>query len=106
MALLDTAVLGDFIIKQRKQTMSNSIELLNTNLKDVKAAKLLASYPGIDAEIRTTLPTAIAAYYLNRKSQTLRSWACFENGPIRPIRINGILAWLVSDIKQLLSGGR
>ena len=27
-----------------------------------------------------TVPTDAAAYYLNRKSQTLRQWACLENG--------------------------
>lgn len=52
-----------------------------------------------------TVPTDAAAYYLNRKSQTLRAWACFENAPIRPIRINGRLAWKVSDIRTLLNGG-
>ena len=52
-----------------------------------------------------TVPTDAAAYYLNRKSQTLRAWACFENAPIRPVRINGRLAWSVADIKNLLNGG-
>ena len=52
-----------------------------------------------------TVPTDAAAYYLNRKSQTLRQWACLENGPIRPIRINGRLAWNVAEISSLLSGG-
>lgn len=52
-----------------------------------------------------TVPTDAAAYYLNRKSQTLRQWACFENGAIRPVRINGRLAWKVADIRTLLNGG-
>ncbi len=52
-----------------------------------------------------TVPTDAAAYYLNRKSQTLRAWACLENGPIRPVRINGRLAWSVADILKLLNGG-
>ena len=52
-----------------------------------------------------TVSTDAAAYYLNRKSQTLRSWACLENGPLRPIRINGRLAWSVAGIKALLIGG-
>lgn len=51
------------------------------------------------------LPTNLAADLLNRAPQTLRKWACLECGPIRPIRINGRLAWRVSDIEQLLSGG-
>jgi hypothetical protein len=51
------------------------------------------------------LPTDEAAAAINRKPQTLRKWACLENGPIRPVRINGRLAWLVSDLQTLLSGG-
>lgn len=51
---------------------------------------------------RPTVPTDQAAYYLNRKPQTLRTWACLENGAIRPIRINGRLAWRVEDIRELM----
>ena len=55
-------------------------------------------------ETRTAIPTDAAAHHLNRKPQTLRNWACFENGAIRPIRINGRLAWPVAAIRALLSG--
>jgi hypothetical protein len=51
------------------------------------------------------LTTAEAAAALNRAPQTLRKWSCLENGPIRPVRINGRLAWKVSDLHALLSGG-
>jgi hypothetical protein len=51
------------------------------------------------------LPTDEAAAAINRKPQTLRKWACLENGPIRPVRINGRLAWRVSDLQKLLNGG-
>lgn len=51
------------------------------------------------------LPTNEAAAAINRAPQTLRKWACLENGPIRPIRINGRLAWKVSDLLSLLSSG-
>jgi hypothetical protein len=54
---------------------------------------------------RDVLPTSEAAPAINRRPQTLRKWACLENGPIRPVRINGRLAWRVSDLKTLLSGG-
>ncbi len=53
-------------------------------------------------EARTVLPTPEAAFHLNRAAQTLRLWACLENGPIRPIRINGRLAWKVEDLCRLL----
>lgn len=62
----------------------------------------MQTFPALDLETRTTIPTAAAAYHLNRKSQTLRAWACLENGPIRPIRINGRLAWPTNEIKALL----
>lgn len=51
---------------------------------------------------RPTVETAAAAYYLNRKEQTLRGWACLENGPLRPLRVHGRLAWPVSEIKRVL----
>ncbi len=57
------------------------------------------------AKGRDTLPTNDAAPAINRAPQTLRKWACLEQGPIRPIRINGRLAWRVSDLRSLLSGG-
>jgi hypothetical protein len=53
-------------------------------------------------ESRATLPTAEAAFHLNRAQQTLRLWACHEDGPIRPLRINGRLAWRVADLRRLL----
>ena len=54
---------------------------------------------------RPTVPTADAAHYLNRRPQTLRAWACLENGPLRPVRICGRLAWPVAGIRKLLNGG-
>ncbi len=53
-------------------------------------------------EQRTHVDTAATAYYLNRRPQTLRGWACLENGPLRPIRIMGRLAWPVAAIKALM----
>lgn len=54
----------------------------------------------LELETRTVVNTERAAYYLNRKSQTLRGWACHEDGPLRPLRINGRLAWPVSDLRK------
>jgi len=56
----------------------------------------------IQQEKRSALPTAEAARHLNRAVQTLRIWACKENGPLRPVRINGRLAWPVAEIRRLL----
>lgn len=63
----------------------------------VVAASLLAQ------EQRTHVDTSRAAFYLCRKPQTMRVWASTERGPIRPIRINGRLAWSVAEIRRLLS---
>ena len=56
------------------------------------------------SDLPAVLPTDEAAAAINRAPQTLRKWACLENGPIRPVRINGRLAWRVSDLQSLLSG--
>lgn len=56
----------------------------------------------LDRETRSVLPTPEAAYHLNRAQQTLRLWAMRENGPIRPIRVNGRLAWPVTEIRRVL----
>ncbi len=53
-------------------------------------------------ETRATLPTPEAAYHLNRAQQTLRLWAMRQDGPVRPLRINGRLAWPVADLKRVL----
>lgn len=50
------------------------------------------------------ISTSEAAQIINRRPQTLRRWACLEDGPIRPIRINGRLAWRLSDLQALLVG--
>jgi len=59
-------------------------------------------FPPLESVTRPTVDTATAAYYLNRKQQTLRGWACHEDGPLRPHRINGRLAWPVSELRRLL----
>ena len=67
-----------------------------------RAATEPTKYPPIEAVTRPALTTNEAAHYLNRRPQTLRGWACQENGPLRPIRINGRLAWSVSELRRVL----
>lgn len=57
------------------------------------------------AGIPETLLTAPAAESINRKSGTLRKWACTGTGPIKPVRINGRLHWKITDLRTLLDGG-
>ena len=59
-------------------------------------------FPPLETVTRPTVDTAAAAYYLNRRPQTCRIWASQESGPLRPMRINGRLAWPVTDIRRLL----
>lgn len=59
-------------------------------------------FPLLETVTSPVVPTLQAAHYLNRQPQTLRVWACYENGPIRPLRVNGRLAWRVADIKAVL----
>ena len=54
-------------------------------------------------EPRTHVNTKVMCAHVGVKEQTARAWACLENGPLRPIRINGArLAWPVAEIKRVL----
>lgn len=60
-----------------------------------------AQYLPLEQVTKPNLTTAETAHYLNRRPQTLRVWACLENGPIRPRRIGGLLAWPTASVKVL-----
>ncbi len=62
----------------------------------------VAGLAPIASEPRAALPTGEAAHHLGRQPQTLRKWACRGDGPLRPLRINGRLAWPTADIRRLL----
>ena len=83
-----------------KDQFLQSVEL--TDSPHHKLERIRQSYPAIEDLTRPAIETNAAAYYLNRRPQTLRVWACRRSGPIRPLRINGRLAWRVSDIKALM----
>nr|WP_143893561.1 DNA-binding protein [Tepidimonas sediminis] len=53
-------------------------------------------------ETRPAVETGQAAYYLGRRSQTLRAWSSSGRGPIQPVRVYGRLMWSVRDIRRLL----
>jgi hypothetical protein len=59
-------------------------------------------FPPLDQITRPHVPTHQAAHYVDRRPQTLRGWACSGSGPLRPLKINGRLAWPVADIRKLL----
>ncbi|MFM7007946.1 MAG: DNA-binding protein [Betaproteobacteria bacterium] len=63
----------------------------------------VSPFPPIELVTSPTVPTAQAAFYLNRKPQTLREWA-MTGKVIKPIRCNGRLAWPVHAIRAAMEG--
>lgn len=62
-----------------------------------------SNFTPLDQETRPTVSTEQAAYYLGRRPQTLRTWAMKSGtGPVSCLRVNGRLAWKVSDIRRVL----
>lgn len=68
-------------------------------------AQTKSTFLPLEQETRPNISTEAAAHYLLRQPQTLRIWACKETGPLRPVRINGRLAWPVASIRRLMQGG-
>lgn len=62
----------------------------------------LKTFLPLELETRPLINTCEAAYYLNRKEQTLRWWAAYGCGPVLPRRINGRLGWPTAEIKKLV----
>lgn len=77
---------------------------METTLHSAQArrAAFEPQFPPLEHVTSPSVPTAQAAYYLNRRPQTLRGWACTEAGALRPVRLHGRLAWRVADIRALL----
>lgn len=65
-------------------------------------SKFHSGFVALSVERRTHVDTACAAFHLGRKPQTLRVWASYDNGPLRPVRVNGRLAWPVEEIRRVL----
>lgn len=71
--------------------------------QETRSAAYDNKFPPLELVNRPTVPTEQAAYYLNRRPQTLRSWAMKDGtGPIRAHRVHGRLAWSVDSIKRIL----
>lgn len=69
-----------------------------------RATTELQQFPPLELVTRPTVDTAAAAYYLNRRPQTLRAWACMETFPdgLKPLRVNSRIAWPVAGIRKVL----
>ena len=79
-----------------KETMDDRKGLNNTHDNPEKR------FTPLHNETRTAVPTDCAAFHLNREPQTLQLWSSKGSGPIKPIRINGRLAWPVADLRRVL----
>ena len=69
---------------------------------EVREGATVPTFAPLDRETRTAVETDCAAYHLNRKPQTLRAWACKEDGPLRPVRVHGRLAWPTAELRRVL----
>ena len=87
-------------VQAELQGMPSPSSRLRTDNGEVQVHDGLAAVAGT----RDVITTTEAAAVLNFKESTLRKWACFERGPIRPVRINGRLGWRVTDLAALLNG--
>jgi hypothetical protein len=78
---------------------------LQTTAVDEKAPLIAgaAKYPPLETISRPNVNTEQAAYYLMRRPQTLRTWACKKIGPIQPVYTSGRLGWAVADIRKVLN---
>lgn len=77
---------------------------LSNALHPIKADRPRPVFVSLESETRAAVDTATAAHHLNRQPQTLRAWACLETFPdgLRPLRVNGRLAWPVSELRRVL----
>jgi len=87
-----------FAVTNESKSMNPTLHSAETR----RAAHQPQQFPPLELEGRPNVPTDQAAHYLLRRPQTLRQWACLENGPLRPLRIMGRLAWPVSELRRVL----
>lgn len=76
--------------------------MFNKRESETMETNIYPQFPPLELVTRPTVDTAAAAFYLNRRPQTLRIYACHENGPLRPIRVQGRLHWKTDDLRRLL----
>ena len=69
---------------------------------ETKPSAAPPTFVSLETETRTAVDTATAAHHLSRKPQTLRGWACREDGALRPTRIHGRLSWSVAELRRVL----
>jgi hypothetical protein len=75
--------------------------VFNKRESETMQTKLQLQFPTLESVTRPTVDTATAAYYLNRRPQTLRVYA-LTGHPIKPLRFNGRLAWPVAELRRVM----
>ncbi len=74
------------------------MQAINHGAETLRAAS--GAFPRLEEVTRPTVPTDQAAYYLKRRPQTFREWA-MSGKVLQAQRVNGRLAWPVSEIKRV-----
>lgn len=82
--------------------MLSTTQAVNHSTETIREATAPQQFTPLELETRPTVDTAAAAHYLRKAQQTMRIWACKENGPLRPIRVGAHLHWKTADIRKLL----
>ena len=82
------------------RTTTAERSIVDATQGDISAVATL-KFPPLSKVTRPCVTTSEAAFYLMRRPRTLHVWACY-GGPLRPIRLNGRLAWNVEDIRKLV----
>lgn len=90
--------------KHRNATATDGDLLASRNHTSLKPVSSTGApiFPPLEEVNRPIVSTEQAAFYLLRRPQTLRGWACNEDGPIRPIRVGNRLGWPVAQIRAVL----
>ena len=84
------------------QATTQAVQHSHETMREATAPQqFTAPFPPLALVNKPNLTTAETAYYLNRRPQTLRGWACNEDGPIRPKRTNGRLDWPTTNVKAI-----
>ena len=84
-------------------TTTQAVNHSHETALEARAAKQFTpQYLPLEQVTRPNLKTEEAAFYLNRRPQTLRGWASRSGtGPMTPTRIGGLLAWKTATVKAL-----
>lgn len=82
--------------------MLSKTQAVNNSNETIREAITPQQFAPLELETRPTVGTAAAAFYLRKATQTMRIYACKENGPLRPIRVGAHLHWKTEDIRRLL----